>query len=52
MEEEAVTKAEEGKRKSVPHERSILGGDILATDFPPADEAVGADYGIHHLLHP
>ena len=54
MEEEAVNKkAEEGKKKKRTSLKSILGGDILATDFfRRQTEAVGADYGIHHLLHP
>ena len=40
---------EEKKRTSL---KSILGGDILATDFfPPSNEVAGTYHGIHHLLH-
>ncbi len=54
MEEEVVDKkTEEGKKKKRTSLKSILGGDILATDFfPSADEAVGTDYGIRYLLYP
>lgn len=53
MEEEVVNKkTEEGKRKTDTSLKSILGGDILATDFfRPSNEVAGTYHGIHHLLH-
>ena len=52
MEEEVVNKkAEEDKKKKRTSLKSILGGDILATDFPPSNEVAGTYHGIHHLLH-
>ena len=54
MEEEVVNKkTEEGKKKKRTSLKSILGGDILATDFfRRQNEVAGTDHGIHHLLHP
>lgn len=54
MEEEAVNKkAEEGKKKKT-HLIEKYSGRRYPRHrlFPPADEAVGTDYGICHLLYP
>ena len=41
----------EPKKKKRASLKSILGGDILATDFLP-DKIAGTHYGIYYLLYP
>ena len=52
MEEAVNKKADESKKKKRTSLKSILGGDILATDFFRRQTKLLVLYGIYYLLHP